>query len=107
MPFSPSSRLRRQLGATRQNPYEVHRDRARIAQRAIGRPLYKSLAKWGGHRFGAEDSMCLCFEIESVFVVFDEDVVVVVGGECAAHDADVWHEFVVIDVVDVADVCGR
>lgn len=51
--------------------------------------------------------MCLCFEIESVFVVFDEDVVVVVGGECAAHDADVWHEFVVIDVVDVADVCGR
>ena len=51
--------------------------------------------------------MCLCFEIESVFVVFDEDVVVVVGGERAAHDADVWHEFVVIDVVDVADVCGR
>ena len=80
------------------SPYRPAGDRA---------PLVQIASQVGGHRFGAEDSMCLCFEIESVFVVFDEDVVVVVGGECAAHDADVWHEFVVIDVVDVADVCER
>ena len=48
--FSHSSRLRRQLGVTRQNPYEVHRDRARIAQRAIGRHERvlpeRAIARW-------------------------------------------------------------
>ena len=48
--LSPRSRLRRQLGATRQNPYEVHRDRARIAQRAIGRHERvlpeRAIARW-------------------------------------------------------------